>query len=198
VFKPIAAEGHLMLPWGHLAVGYLVYSLGVRLRHGVPPEGPAVIALAVGTQLPDLIDKPLAWTFEILPSGRSLGHSLLFVVLLGVIVWTVGKRYNRRSAAGAFLVGYLSHMVVDVLPAVRAGQWEIVGALLWPLLPVYEYPGEQGRGIVEFLLALDLTTLPLMGVVASVFMMGLWMFDGLPGVRTVFEVFKRGVPTTPK
>jgi|AntDeeMetagen285_2_1112576.scaffolds.fasta_scaffold02332_6 membrane-bound metal-dependent hydrolase YbcI (DUF457 family) len=185
VLIPIVAESQIVLPWGHLAVGYIVYSLGVRLRHGVPPEGPAVIALAVGTQLPDLIDKPLAWTFGVLPSGRSLGHSLLFAVLLGAVVWALGKRYNRRPAVVALLIGYLSHVIVDVLPAVRAGQWEIIGALLWPVLPVYQYPGELDRSVVEFLLALDFTALPLAGVVGSVLALGLWVFDGMPGVRTI-------------
>lgn len=176
-----------MLPWGHLAIGYLVYSIGVRLRHRQAPVGPAVLALAVGTQVPDLIDKPLAWTFELLPSGRSLGHSLLFAILLGAVVWALVKRYNRRQAAIAFVIGYLSHVVIDVLPAVRAGQWEIVGTLLWPLLPAYVYPGEQGRGIIEFLLGLDFAAIPLSGLILSVVAVGVWVYDGLPGVRLVFD-----------
>ena len=179
-----------MLPWGHLAVGYLVYSLGYRLRTGVPPEGLAVISLAVGTQFPDLIDKPLAWTFRILPSGRSLGHSLLFAVALGAVVWELGRRYDHRPAAGAFLVGHLSHIVADVLPAVRATQWWQVGALLWPIVPAYQYPRELDRGILAFLLGLDLAALPLIGVVGSVFALGLWVFDGLPGVRAVLETIR--------
>ena len=60
-----------MLPWGHLAVGYLAYSLAVRVRSGGPPAGLAVAALAVGTQFPDLIDKPLVSWVSVLPSGRS-------------------------------------------------------------------------------------------------------------------------------
>jgi membrane-bound metal-dependent hydrolase YbcI (DUF457 family) len=183
-----------MLPWGHLAVGYLLYSLGVRLRYRQPPPGPAVIALAVGTQAPDLIDKPLAWTFEILPSGRSLGHSLLFAALLGAVVWTLGKRYDRRPAALAFLIGYLTHVIVDVLPAVRAGQWEIVGTLLWPVLPAYVYPGELDRGILEFLLALEFAALPWKGIVAGVLAFGLWVYDGRPGVQTILGALRAKHP----
>lgn len=190
MLKSIGIECHFVLPWGHLAIGYLVYSLGNRLRTGVPPKGPAVIALAVGTQFPDLIDKPLAWTFGILPSGRSLGHSLLFAVVLGAIVWTLRRQYNRRSAAGAFLIGHLSHVVADVLPAVRATQWRQVGALLWPVVPVYQYPGELDHGILEFLLGLDLAALPLIGIVAGVLALSLWVFDGLPGVRVVLDTIR--------
>ena len=75
-----------MWPWEHLAVGYIAFSVMQRVggRQGVPAL--AVVALALGTQLPDLIDKLLGWGIGILPGGRSLGHSLLFalpVVVLG-------------------------------------------------------------------------------------------------------------------
>ncbi len=179
-----------MLPWGHLAIGYLLYSIGVHFRCGVRPEGPSVIALAVGTQAPDLIDKPLAWSFGILPSGRSLGHSLLFAVLFGIVVWIIGRRYMRRSEAIAFLVGHLSHVIVDVLPAVHAGQWDRLGSLLWPVTPAYQYPGEMDRSVIEFLLALDLSVLPLTGVVFGMAALGLWVYDGLPGIRTVFDTIQ--------
>ena len=63
VLNPAARPSGDVLPWGHLAIGYLCLSLAIRARWRVPPQGPAVIAVAIGTQLPDLIDKPLAWTF---------------------------------------------------------------------------------------------------------------------------------------
>ena len=65
-----------MWPWGHLAVGYLVYSGLSRWRFGRLPGSVATLAVALGTQLPDLVDKPLAWTVNVLASGRSLAHSL--------------------------------------------------------------------------------------------------------------------------
>ena len=175
-----------MLPWGHLAVGYICYSLSVRLRHHLPPEGPAVLALAIGTQFPDLIDKPLAWTFGILPSGRSVGHSLLFALVLGVGLWILARRYDRRTEGIAFLVGDLLHIFVDFLPAARSGQWDRLGALLWPVAPAYQYTGEMDRSIIEFFLALDLTGLSMIGLVLTVIALGLWRFDGTPGVETVY------------
>ena len=57
-----------MWPWGHLAAGYPVYTAYTRLHTGDPPaDVPALVAL-LGTQLPDLVDKPLA----VLPTVRSL------------------------------------------------------------------------------------------------------------------------------
>jgi len=74
-----------MWPWGHAAVGYLAYSLGYRASDR-RLTGAAVIALGVGTQFPDLIDKPLGWTFGVLPGGRTLAHSLLTVAVVAVVL----------------------------------------------------------------------------------------------------------------
>lgn len=57
-----------MWPWGHVGAGYLVYTL-LRRHTGERPAGAAVLALAVGTQFPDLVDKPLGWTVGLLPGG---------------------------------------------------------------------------------------------------------------------------------
>ena len=113
-----------MLPWGHLAVGYLCYSLYVRLRHHPFPEGTAVFALAIGTQFPDLVDKPLAWTLGVAPSGRSVGHSLVVAAILAAIVWMLVRRYGRSGEPIAVFISYLSHIVVDAAPAALAGNWE--------------------------------------------------------------------------
>jgi hypothetical protein len=76
-----------MWPWGHLALGYLLYSPFARARFGRPPTDRATLLLAFGTQLPDLVDKPLAWRLDVLPAGRTLGHSLLSVVAVSALVY---------------------------------------------------------------------------------------------------------------
>lgn len=180
-----------MLPWGHAAVGYLCYSLAVHLHYRSSLTGPAVLALAIGTQLPDLIDKPLAWTFSLLPSGRSLGHSLLVALLFGVIAWQLAQRYDRQLETGAFLLGYLMHILADITPAVIARDWEPLGTLLWPLIPAYQYPGEMDQSILGFLFELRLTELPLIGSVLTVLAVCTWVYDGRPGVATIVAVMKR-------
>jgi membrane-bound metal-dependent hydrolase YbcI (DUF457 family) len=131
-----------VLPWGHLAVGYLCLSFAVRVRYRVPPGGAAAIAVAFGTQLPDLIDKPLAWRFGVIPSGRSLAHSLLFLAVLAAIAWALAAGSDRRLEASAFVGAYLSHVLADAFPAALAGEWAKLGLLLWPITPVYQYPDE--------------------------------------------------------
>ncbi|PSQ43284.1 hypothetical protein BRD14_03355 [Halobacteriales archaeon SW_5_68_122] len=169
-----------MLPWGHLAVGYLAYSLAVRVRSGGPPAGLAVAALGVGTQFPDLIDKPLVSWMSVLPAGRSLGHSLLFAAVCGVGLWYLGRRVDRPDVAAAFLFGQLAHVVADALPAALDGRWSELGFLLWPATPVFRYPGDD-RELVGYLLS-ELTTPPHHELGLFALAVALWVADGRPGL----------------
>ena len=188
-----------MLPWGHLAVGYLAYSLAVRVRSGGPPAGLAVAALAVGTQFPDLIDKPLIAWVSLLPSGRSLGHSLLFAAACGVGLWYLGRRFDRPDVASAFLFGQLAHVVADALPAVLAGRWSELGFLFWPATSVFRYPGDD-RELVEYLLA-ELTTPPHHELGLFALAVALWVADGRPGPLEAGRWLRaryRGVTSNPE
>ena len=180
-----------MLPWGHLAVGYLCLSLAVRARYRVPPAGPAAIAVAIGTQLPDLVDKPLAWRFGVIPSGRSLAHSLLFLAVLAAVAWALAARSDRRLEASAFVGAYLSHVLADVFPAALAGEWAKLGSLLWPITPVYQYPDEMDYTIIGFFLELEPAALVSPGLGLTIVALALWVYDGTPGIGTVADVGRR-------
>lgn len=175
-----------MLPWGHAAVGYLFYSVYSRVRNGKVPAGLAVVALAVGTQFPDLIDKPLAWTFGVLPSGRSLGHSVFALAMVGGVVLWLGRRRGALPAAVAFVVGWGSHLMADGY-TLLLGEPTCIRYLVWPLA---NCTYEEDHSFVEFFLALELHALwpefalaALTGVV--------WLFDGAPGLRYLFEQVRR-------
>ena len=180
-----------MLPWGHLAVGYLCVSLAVRARYRVPPQGPAVIAVAIGTQLPDLIDKPLAWTFGLIPSGRSLAHSLVFLAVLAAIVWILATRYDRRVEGATFIGGYLSHVFADVLPAAMAGEWTKLGSLLWPITSVPPYSDEMDYSIIGFFLELELADVVSPELGLTIVAIALWVYDGTPGIGTMVRFGRR-------
>jgi hypothetical protein len=180
-----------MWPWEHLAVGYVLYSAYSRVRYGRPPSGAAAVAAVVASQLPDLVDKPLAWGLSALPGGRTLGHSLVFGVPLLVAFWLLVRRYDRPEIAVAASIAYLSHLLTDALyPALLPGGSVSFGFLLWPLL---RGSGSSGTGFLSRLtellanfgtyatspaglayLAFDAT---LLGALVL-----LWVFDGLPGV----------------
>jgi len=128
-----------MWPWAHAAVGYLLYAT-YAYRRGLPLRGLPVVAAVIATQGPDLLDKPLAWTFAILPTGRSLGHSLFFAALLAAVGWyALARRFGRPNIAVGAAVGYLSHLPADGLGAILAGRWADLSYLAWPLLPLPEY-----------------------------------------------------------
>ncbi|MDS0300244.1 metal-dependent hydrolase [Halogeometricum sp. S1BR25-6] len=173
-----------MLPWGHAAFGYVLYSLYARLRLNHPPQGLAVLALAVGTQFPDLIDKPLTWTFAVLPYGRSFAHSLFTLVPLLAILWMAFDTPKQRTLTTAFGIGYASHLVGDNIGGFLNGEFSIPGYLLWPLTDV---PSEGKRSFLEFFLNLQFSPTILFGFVLALFTLGLWIYDGMPGVKDVLE-----------
>ena len=128
-----------MWPWGHLAFGYLLYSIGHRLSTDRPPDQIAVISLITATQVPDLVDKPLAYWFGVLPGGRTLAHSMLFVVPAAVVMIWASDRYFERRYGIAGAVGLLSHPLADAIPLVLNGSWSRLTFLLWPITPAPDY-----------------------------------------------------------
>lgn len=188
-----------MWPWEHLALGYLWYSAYTHARFGRSPDGGATLALAFGTQFPDLVDKPLAWTLTLLPSGRSLAHSLLFALPLIGIVLLVAHRSGKLQYGGAFAVGYLSHLPGDVLYPLAFGDGPSLNLLLWPLLPVdaYEAAGFFSRTtelISEFVGYLDTPAGYVYLLLEVTFLLSaalLWKRDGTPGVGVWTRLYGR-------
>jgi len=127
-----------MWPLGHAAVAYLCYTGLCRARTTGSPSELAVLAVLVGSQAPDLVDKPLAWYLGVLPTGRSLAHSVLLIGPLIGLAFLVASRYGRPEYGIAAGVGAGSHLLVDVVPALWGAADPAI--LLWPLLPLEPYP----------------------------------------------------------
>lgn len=127
-----------MFPHEHLLVALLpiVVYVGVRDRQ-LPTRG-VVFATVVGSQFPDLIDKPLAHQFGILPSGRVFMHSLPFAIPIAVCILAYGWQTNRPRVAGAFVVAYVLHLVGDTYQILRTRQ--IPADLLWPFVAAQSRP----------------------------------------------------------
>lgn len=184
-----------MWPWEHLAFGYVLYSLWEHGR-GRSPAGVPTLVLAVATQLPDLVDKPLSWGLGLFPAGYSVAHSVFVAVPVSGVALAVAARRDRGAAGVAFAVGYLAHLAGDVVSPVRSGGGLGVERVLWPLVRL---PGYETRyGLVErtvYYLArsahriadLDslLPVLVYLGVLATVVV--LWLVDGAPGVRALLS-----------
>lgn len=201
-----------MWPWEHLAVGYLCYSLAVHLVASRSPGGWPVIAVAVGTQFPDLVDKPLAWSLGVLPSGHSLAHSLLVAIPVSVLVVALGWRldrdvdapsadFGRTRVGAAFAFGYLSHLPGDALYPALVGKELNVGFLFWPVVPAVESGGSVGLETMvralfgRYVSELAYPTLsPYLAVELCLFLLVflLWLYDGTPPLRALWSRFGLG------
>jgi len=178
-----------MWPLGHAAVGYLLYSGAADRDWVAAPSATVVVALLLGTQAPDLVDKPLAWYLPVLPAGRSLGHSLLLVVPVAVAAVAVARAVDRPAIGVALALGLLSHPLVDVVPVLWSpiATWEF---LLWPVLSVEGYP--EGAPSIVGLFRNDLADpwFHLEFVLAALALFR-WRRDGTPGLprlRTAADV----------
>jgi|AntDeeMetagen192_2_1112575.scaffolds.fasta_scaffold01606_4 hypothetical protein len=190
-----AGENQLstMMPWGHFAVAFLPYLAYRLVGHRDLPSRRATLFLLVASQLPDLIDKPLAWSLHLLPSGRSLAHSLLIAVPLVVLVSVLAARRGRAELGPLFGFGYLTHVVGDVYRALlytAPDQWAgtYVASLVWPLAPI---PASETTAFLYYFLRVSPTRY---GQVA----VGLVLFGlcfAAPEIRAVLE--RRRLPGDP-
>src|SRR6056297_2343485 len=124
-----------MYPHGHfltVALPLCVYSI---IRYQRLPRGHTLVVILVATQLPDVIDKPLAWTFDVLPSGRMFAHSLVIAIPVLTVVCLVATYRGLGRSAGLFSVAYLSHIAGDFYPVIWLGaDYYPFPNLFWPLL----------------------------------------------------------------
>jgi hypothetical protein len=171
-----------MWPWAHAALGYLCYTFYLQVRLDQRPVGLPVVALGIGTQLPDLIDKTLAWYVGVLPYGRSLTHSVFtggLLLLAGVAVLRL--RGANRSAT-AFAIGYASHFLGDAFGHLVDQSWADLAFLVWPLLPIPDQGGEL-EGVIAHLRNIEGSPLFLFGLALTAVGLALWYRHGLPGLR---------------
>ena len=190
-----------MLPWGHLAFGYLVYSAATRVLRRRAPDGPSTLVLALGTQFPDLVDKPLNWWFDVY-DGRAVAHSLVTLVPLCLLLFVAAERSDRRDLAAAFSLGVLTHLVGDSLDPFLSGSLGPLSFLLWPLRPAPTYAADSfSDHLRSWLLELrtfsagSITDL-LAGrfgfqILLASLVVGVWALDGFPGVRTTWRLLTR-------
>lgn len=174
-----------MWPWAHAAVGYLLYTAYRRVRWRDSPAGPAVVVLVVGTVVPDIVDKSLAWYVSVLPSGRSLAHSLLVGGLVAWVVLLAAYRTDRTHLGVAFAVGYLSHPLADAFHAVLTGEWQFLTFLAWPLLASPRYDGPHS--VITRLARIEPTPYFLFQLAVTALGTILWAKHGYPGLDTVRE-----------
>lgn len=179
-----------MWPWEHAAVGYLLYSLGLRALGRDPPSDREAVLLLVATQVPDLVDKPLSWVLGVFPTGYALGHSAFVAVPVGAAVLVASRVRDRVRLGVAIVVGYWGHVAADVLNPLRSGGSPAPERALWPVVTGTPYEDDLGAGrgvayLVEFvgsLAALDPLTLVGVYLLLPLVTLVVWVRDGAPGI----------------
>lgn len=176
-----------MWPWEHVVVGYLAYSLFSRIVFRESPGGPAALAVVVGSLLPDLVDKPLAWQFGVFETSYALGHSVFFAVPIAVVA-AVMARYLARTRTGlGFSMAYMIHLPSDLVPWYVQHGTVPFDRLLWPIRTTRSEPHvDLADGFFHFFLpyvdrlfAGDPYLLGQVGLVVATVV--LWLVDGAPG-----------------
>lgn len=184
-----------MWPWAHLAVGYLVYAALVRYRgRRIPGDVPA-LTVALGTQAPDLVDKPLAWYLPVLPGGRSLAHSVFaMAVVVGATVTLLHYR-KHATATVAFAVGYLTHPIADAVDPVFSAQYADLAFLLWPVVALPQHDGPSG--LFAVIQRTEFTPLFVLQIAVTILGAAVWVYQGRPGVTPVRVWIRRHAGLVP-
>jgi inner membrane protein len=103
----------------HLAFGLLV-GLFVSEFFGVENKLLFVSIVVFSSLLPDLDIpaskigqkvRPLSWLLNIFFGHRGLMHT----VYIPLLVWFIFISYGKAFIAGAFFLGYMSHLIIDML-----------------------------------------------------------------------------------
>ena len=115
--------------------------LGLTLAAGRLMRWVDLAFLAMGSMLPDIIDKPLGLlAFGTAEQGRTFGHTLLFLMVL-----TALAVYLKNVRIASISAGVLAHLVLDSM-------WKSPAILFWPLLG--NFPPVQDLGILDYFQAL--------------------------------------------
>jgi membrane-bound metal-dependent hydrolase YbcI (DUF457 family) len=172
-----------MWPPGHLGIGYCIAAGWSGWQTGEEPTDRTVQLCLVGSLLPDLVDKLLAWGLGILPGGRTLTHSLLVLVPLFATTLALARPSEQSEIGLLAGLSMLSHPVIDSIPAL----WDPATSarhLLWPLLAVetVERSPPSTSTVQELLLARLTTPWFLLELLVFVVAMVWWHRDGTPGL----------------
>lgn len=168
-----------MLVWAHVAVGYLLLSLGTRYYLGREPGPRPTLAAVAGALFPDLVDKPPALLVHEFP-GRSAAHSVFGVAVVLGVAWLLARRDpDRRPVAVAWSVGVLSHAVVDTFDYVVYDH--TLRYLAWPLLS----QDSHVHAVSDLLRLVEPHPYVVLQTVLTVAAVALWVYDDRPGADLV-------------
>jgi hypothetical protein len=97
----------------HFIVAVLPLAVYILLRNRQLPTPKVTALIFVGSQFPDLVDKPLTLQSGLLSSGRVFLHSLPIAIPFLALVMYYEWRTERPRLTAVFAVAHLSHLLAD-------------------------------------------------------------------------------------
>ncbi len=150
--------------------------------------------LAIGSLLPDLVDKPIGSVLFVdqFQTGRVYGHALLAPVMLLAVVMLVTRRGSvRRKAWLGLPIGALLHLFLD-------GQWANPEGFWWPFLGL-DFPEMDPARLWPLLEDTITDPLILLGeAVGLAYLVALARRADLAEVRATGRVPMEGKPVAPR
>lgn len=191
-----------MYPWEHLVLGYVLFSLYTHVRFRESPTGVESVGVLIGSQLPDLIDKPLAWTFGLVETGYAIGHSILFAPGFCGLAIAISVRVGRLRTGIAFVIAFLSHLASDIVYPIAWGRPADPRVVLWPIAHAPGSARDGGfiertvfyvqRFVVEMATG-ELTPFVRFQLVLVGAATLLWIFDGAPVASDMYRCLRRNL-----
>ncbi|WP_336328813.1 metal-dependent hydrolase [Halovenus sp. HT40] len=110
----------------------VLYSL---VRYHRFTDGLILFVALFASLFPDLVDKPLAWTLGVIPSGRMFAHSLVVASVIIVCVMIVTYQNQQSKYGVVFTWGYVSHLIGDFYHVFSKGlDYYYFPNMLWPIM----------------------------------------------------------------
>jgi membrane-bound metal-dependent hydrolase YbcI (DUF457 family) len=123
-----------MSPIEHFIIAVIPVGTAILLFTRRRPPASVIGAAFVGSQFPDLIDKPLAFYSGAIPTGRVFMHSLPVAIPFLLAVGVYGWRTNTNMLSLAFVFGHLSHIIGDTYQTLLGPNPALSPDLLWPFV----------------------------------------------------------------
>lgn len=189
-----------MWPWEHVLLAYIFYSILCHIQYSRSPNEIPVVAVAVGSLFPDIVDKPLAWQYGVFETGWGIAHSVFFALPFSILIYLLFRYRGNENIGGAFAIGYLLHLPADVIPVSLNRGKLYLDPILWPvgnptvgrdhesfsdgfLYLLTQYGQQILAGDITLALAIQLGTV-ILGL-------ALWVFDGTPGLKLVLRPVRK-------
>lgn len=132
-----------MSPLEHFLAGFVPVLVYFILRYRQLPSVGVVFVIFVGSQFPDLVDKPLSLA-NVIPWGRVFMHSLPFALPVAAVVLLYAVATDQQHLGVGFVFAYLLHIPGDWYGRLLSG--EIPPDILWPIMPIPAHPNAPWWG----------------------------------------------------